>query len=189
MKSICVYLGANPGNNTNLIDIVSALGKLIASKNMNLVYGGSSLGLMGILANAALANNGSVTGIITEHLIEREKPLTTLNELIIVNTMQERKLLLQQRADAFIVLPGGLGSLEETFETWSAIKLGLIKKPIGFLNVDGYYDNLFLFISSCVKNGFITDKQAQIPKIHENPEILLSSIIKESERYFLELTQ
>lgn len=121
MKSVCVYLGAKFGNSTLFKDMVVQLGSQIAHSNIRLVYGGSSLGLMGLLATSVMDLGGKVTGIIPENLIALEKPLTSLDELVITKTMQERKILMQQKADAFIVMPGGLGTLEEAFDTWNAI--------------------------------------------------------------------
>lgn len=181
MKSICVYLGANPGNSTALTEAVVILGEQIARSGYRLVYGGSSLGLMGLLAKSAIAQGGKVTGVITEKLITLEQPLTTLDELVIVGTMQERKLLLQQRSSAFIVMPGGLGTLEEAFDTWNAIKIGVINQPIGFLNIEGYFDGLFSFISSCENKGFISASQAKIPKINADPQLLLNDLISHNE--------
>lgn len=176
MKSICVYLGAKPGSSPLFKERVIQLGKQIVHSNMRLVYGGSSLGLMGLLATSVMELGGKVTGIITESLIALEKPLASLDELIITKSMQERKMLMQQKADAFIVMPGGLGTLEEAFDTWNAIKIGVFNKPFGFLNIDGYFDALFSFISNTEKHGFVSKTQAQIPKIHECPMLLLSDL-------------
>lgn len=154
MKSVCVYLGAKFGNSTHFKDMVVQLGKQIAHSNIRLVYGGSSLGLMGLLATSVMDLGGKVTGIIPENLIALEKPLTSLDELVITKTMQERKILMQQKADAFIVMPGGLGTLEEAFDTWNAIKIGAFNKPLGFLNINGYFDDLFSFVSNAEKFGY-----------------------------------
>ena len=178
MKSICVYLGANPGNSPALTEAVIILGEQIARSGYRLIYGGSSQGLMGLLACSAMAHGGKVTGVITEQLITQEQPLTTLTELIVVSTMQERKLIMQQRSNAFIVMPGGLGTLEEAFDTWNAIKIGVINKPIGFLNIEGYFDGLFSFITSCENKGFISPSQAKIPRINATPQLLLNELIK-----------
>ncbi len=178
MKTICVYLGANPGNSPALTEAVVILGEGIAKSGYRLVYGGSSLGLMGLLAKSAIALGGKVTGVITEKLITLEQPLTTLDELIVVDTMQERILILQQRSSAFIVMPGGLGTLEEAFDTWNAIKIGVINQPIGFLNIEGYFDGLFSFISNCEDKGFISSSQARIPKINADPRLLLNELLK-----------
>ncbi|KTD39126.1 lysine decarboxylase [Legionella nautarum] len=176
MQSICVYLGAKFGNSTLFKDVVVQLAKQLADSNIRLVYGGSGLGLMGLLATSVIDLGGKVTGIIPENLIALEKPLTSLDELIITKNMQERKMLMQQKADAFIVMPGGLGTLEEAFDTWNAIKIGSFNKPFGFLNIDGYFDGLFSFIVNAEKHGYISKKQAQIPKINDCPSLLLSEL-------------
>ena len=131
---------------------------------------------MGILANAVMSHGGLVTGIIPKQLILQEKPLKSLNELIVTDSMQERKRLMAQRADGFITMPGGLGTLEETFETWNAIKIGILNKPIGFLNINGYFDDLFVFITRCVKSGLISAHHSNIPNINANPQLLLASL-------------
>ncbi|MBA4697088.1 MAG: TIGR00730 family Rossman fold protein [Legionella sp.] len=178
VKSVCVYLGAKFGNSTLFKHVVVELAKQIAHSNIRLVYGGSGLGLMGLLATTVLDLGGKVTGIIPEHLIVLEQPLTSLNELVITQTMQERKMLMQQKADAFIVMPGGLGTLEEAFDTWNAIKIGVFNKPFGFLNIDGYFDDLFSFITNAEKHGYISKAQAQIPIINDCPSLLLSALAK-----------
>lgn len=188
MKSICVYLGAQFGNSPLFRETVIQLGKQIAYSKSRLVYGGSSLGLMGILSTTVKDFGGKVTGIISDNLIRLEKPFTSLDELIITKTIQERKILMQQKADAFLVMPGGLGTLEEAFDTWNAIKIGIFKKPLGFLNIDGYFDGLFSFISNIEKNSFISKAQAQIPRISICPSALLSELfqhIDEINRIFL----
>jgi len=177
VKSVCVYLGAKYGNSMLFKDAVIQLGNQIAHSNIRLIYGGSSLGLMGLLATTVIDLGGKVTGIIPENLIALEKPLAALDELVITKTMQERKLLMQQKADAFIVMPGGLGTLEEAFDTWNAIKIGLFDKPLGFLNIDAYFDNLFSFISNAEKYGFVSQSQRQIPKINTCPSLLLSELL------------
>lgn len=186
MKSICVYLGAKFGSSRLFKDVVIQLGHKIAQSNIRLIYGGSSLGLMGLLATSVMDLGGKVTGIIPESLIALEKPLTSLDELIITKTMQERKMLMQQKADAFIVMPGGLGTLEEAFETWNAIKIGVFNKPFGFLNIDGYFDGLFSFIINAEQHGFVTKTQVQIPQINTCPSLLVSLLSKLSTCYSLE---
>ena len=176
MKSICVYLGANCGTNIAFSEAVILLGKEIADSGSTLIYGGSSLGLMGLLANTVKDQGGRVVGIITQQLIEKEKPLTTLDELHVVNSMQERKLMMQELADVFVVMPGGLGTLEEAFETWNAIKIGVIDKPIGFVNILGFFDNLFSFADTCEENGFISAAHRHIPKINEDVTLLLEDL-------------
>lgn len=177
MKSICIYLGAKLGNSIHFKDTVIQLGNQIAHSNCRLIYGGSSMGLMGLLATTVIDLGGKVTGIIPESLIAQEQPLTSLDELVITKTMQERKILMQEKADAFIVMPGGLGTLEEAFDTWNAIKIGVLNKPIGFLNVDGYFDALFSFVAKAAMYGFISEKQVSIPKINANPALLMSELL------------
>jgi len=178
MESIGIYLGANHGDCSVLTDTVVVLGELIAKAGYRLVYGGSSLGLMGLLAKSAMLHGGKVTGVITKKLLTEELPFNTLDELIVVDTMQQRKLLMQQRSSAFMVMPGGLGTLEEALDTWNAIKIGVFKKPIGFLNLEGYFDGLFSFISHCESKGFISSGQAKIPEISADVQLLLHSLMK-----------
>lgn len=178
MKSIGVYLGAQVGNNPIFSESVNILGKTIANLGYSLVYGGSSLGLMGQLANTVLDNGGQVIGITTKQLLEKEQAMRTLNELHIVDSMQARKQMIQQRSDMFIVMPGGLGTLEEAFETWNAVKVGLIDKPIGFFNTAGYFDNLFSFIRTCKENGFISESQLKIPFINTDIQVLVEDMHK-----------
>lgn len=176
MKSICVYLGANPGNETELSATVELLALHIAERGIRLVYGGSSQGLMGHLARSIIQNGGRVLGIMPRQLIDKEKPLIEMNELIITESMQQRKYLMQQHADGFIVLPGGLGTLEEAFETWNAIKMGLHSKPLGFLNVNQYFDALFLFLSQCNEKGFLHHQPLSIPHIDADPKKLMDAL-------------
>lgn len=158
MKTVCVYLGSNFGGNNQFSESVILLGKELAGRDLTLVYGGSSLGLMGLLAMTVKNYGGKAIGIITEQLIEKEKPLSLLDKLLIVESMQKRKRMMQQMADFFIVMPGGLGTLEEAFETWNAIKIGELKKSISFLNINGYFDELFSFINRCEQTGLLLKK-------------------------------
>lgn len=178
MQSVCVYLGANLGKDNRLLESVVTLGQQIASNGCRLVYGGSSQGLMGLLATSVIDHGGKVTGIIPTFLIEKEIPPDNLDNLIVTETIQERKLLLQKLSDAFIVMPGGLGTLEEIFDTWNAINMGILNKPIGFLNVDGYYDGLFSFIDNCTARGFILPDQMKIPSVDSEPQTLLAGFFK-----------
>lgn len=177
MTTVCVYLGANFGNNLQFSQAAVLLGKELADMGFTLVYGGSSLGMMGLLATTVKEHGGKAIGIITKQLIEREKPLDLLDELHIVDTMQERKRMMQEMADIFIVMPGGLGTLEEAFETWNAIKIGELKKSIGFLNINGYFDGLFLFIGTCEQNGLLLKKDGDIPIVQPNVSSLLAQMI------------
>lgn len=178
MKTICVYLGASAGNNDAFKEAVLTLAQEIVDHGLILVYGGSSLGMMGALATKVKELGGKVIGVITNHLLDLEMPLDNLDELHIVNSMQERKKMLQQLADAFIVMPGGLGTLEEAIETWNAIKIGELNKKIAFLNIDNYFDKLFEFIEHCKQSGFVHTNNTTIPIINPNPSYLLNTLIQ-----------
>ncbi len=177
MKTVCVYLGANSGNNIQFSEAVVLLAKELADMGLTLVYGGSSLGMMGLLATTFKEHGGKAIGIITKNLIEKEKPLDVLDELHIVDTMQERKRMMQEMADIFIVMPGGLGTLEEAFDTWNAIKIGVLNKGIGFLNINGYFDGLFSFIGTCEQNGLLLKKDGDIPIVQPSVQLLLAQMI------------
>lgn len=176
MKTICVYLGANFGKKESIKHSVEMLGKEIADQGYTLIYGGSSLGMMGLLANTVKENGGKVIGIITRHLIDKEIPLENLDELIIVDSMQERKKLMQSQADSFIVMPGGLGTLEEAIETWNAIKIGEINKPIAFFNKEAYFDSLFKFMANCSENGFLNEEHLNLPILSDNIMEILNAL-------------
>lgn len=186
MKTICVYLGASFGNNVAFKQSVVKLAHEIVDHGLTLVYGGSSLGMMGLLASTVKELNGKVIGVITKHLLDKEKPLDNLDELYIVDSMQERKKMLQQLADAFIVMPGGLGTLEEAIETWNAIKIGELNKKIGFLNTDDYFQKLFGFIEHCQENGFMHTGQSSIPLVNTDPASLLNNLILAEETIVIE---
>lgn len=177
MKNICVYLGSNPGKDKDIQRSVIALGQEIAKHNLTLVYGGSSNGLMGILAKTVLEHEGRVIGITTKAILAQEEPLTDISEFIVTETMQERKRLLQERADAFVVIPGGLGTLEEVFETWNAMKLGLFTKPLAFLNVNDYYEGLFTFIKHCMAEGFIDKSTLPEPIMASTAEEVITRLL------------
>ncbi|MCL9684924.1 TIGR00730 family Rossman fold protein [Legionella maioricensis] len=178
MKSIGVYLGAKFGNDSEFCEAAILLGKQIARMNLTLIYGASSTGMMGLLATTVKEHGGTVIGVTTNHLIEKEKPLTILDELHVVDSMQERKKMMAKLADAFIVMPGGLGTFEEAFETWNAIKIGVLQKQIGFLNINGYFDGLFSFIGTCVQSGFLSKKDEHIPVIQSNVNSLLVEMLQ-----------
>ena len=177
MKTICVYLGASSESNPVFKKAVIKLAHEIVSHRLSIVSDGSSLGMMGLLAETVKELGGKVVGVITTHPLDKEKPLDILNELHIVSSMQERKRMLQQLADTFVVMPSGLGALEKAIETWNAIKIGEPNKKIDFLNVDNYFIKLFIFIEHCNKNGFILAEQTAIPSIQVEPKKLLRDLI------------
>ena len=148
--SICVYCGSRPGRSPAYAETARAVGQWIGTQGGQLVYGGGRAGLMGEIANATLAAGGRVVGVIPRALVEREHAHRGCTELHVVENMHERKRLMAERADAFLALPGGIGTFEELFETWTWRQLGYHNKPIGVLNQDGYYDHLLTFMHRSV---------------------------------------
>ncbi|MCW8386951.1 TIGR00730 family Rossman fold protein [Fluoribacter dumoffii] len=182
MKRVCVYLGAHSGNNKLFEQATIKLAQELVSMGLTLVYGGSKLGMMGLLSTTVKELGGKAIGITTTHLLNQEKTSEILDELHVVDSMQERKRMLQHLADGFIVMPGGLGTLEEAIETWNSIKIGESNKKIGFLNVANYFDKLFHFINHCVEHEFMNTHQSTIPIIHSEPFLLLRDLIGRDER-------
>ncbi|OQY88326.1 MAG: Rossman fold protein, TIGR00730 family [Chloroflexi bacterium UTCFX4] len=155
MKHICVFCGSSIGAREIYRDTARALGGEIARRGIDLVYGGSNIGLMGVIADATLAAGGKATGIMPTHLIQKEIMHTHLTELRVVNTMHERKALMADLADGFIALPGGFGTYDEFCEIVTWAQLGLHQKPCALLNVEGYYDPLITMIDRAVQEGFV----------------------------------
>lgn len=155
MKSICVFCGANTGQRPAYVELARALGDLLARRNITVIYGGGRVGLMGALADAALAAGGRVIGVIPQLLVDKEAAHTGLTELQVVSSMAERKIRMGELADAFLTLPGGIGTMDELFEAWTWTQLDLQRKPCGLLNYDGYYDALVAFIENAVEEGFL----------------------------------
>lgn len=158
IRSICVFCGASPGTDPRHLAAASATGTALAGRGIRLVYGGGRLGLMGAVASAALAAGGEVVGVIPRGLVEREVAHPDLTELRIVETLHERKAQMAELADAFITLPGGLGTLEELAEVLSWAQLDLHAKPIGLLDVGGYFDALEAFLDRAVAEGFVAER-------------------------------
>lgn len=154
-RTICLYCGSRPGANPAYADVAAELGATVAGRGWRLVYGGGDVGLMGIAARAALESGGEVVGIIPRGLMEREQGLEELSELIITETLRERKGLMFERSDAFVAMPGGFGTLEEVVETLTLRQLRYHDKPIIFLNVAGYFDPLLQFFDHAVAEGFV----------------------------------
>lgn len=157
VKNICVYCGSGPGHNPAYADAARTLGKSMAEAGIGLVYGGGSLGLMGEIARSVLANGGHVTGIIPEFLSKREKMLTDVQELIVTHSMHERKQIMFEKSDAFVALPGGIGTLEELVEqlTWS--QLGQHKKPVVLGDIEGFWAPLLSLVSHMREEAFIRE--------------------------------
>ena len=177
MKSICVFCGSNNGFNEIYAEKAEIFGKLLAGNNITLVYGGGNIGLMGIIADASLSYNGEVVGVITQKLKDIEVAHTGLSKMHIVETMSERKLMMEQFSDAFVILPGGYGTLDEMFEMITLNQLSIIKKPIGVLNVNGFFNPLITLIDNSIKEGFIKADHKKLFVIEENEEILLEKLL------------
>lgn len=176
IKSVTVYCGSNMGNKPIFKETATHFATELAARGYELVYGGASVGLMGVVADTVLAHNGKVTGIITEALLNVEMAHTNLTEIQVLPNMHERKAVMHDMGDAFVILPGGSGSMDEFFEihTWS--QLGYHSKPIGLLNVDGYYDPIKAYYNTAVENGFIKKEQADMLIFEEDPVILLNRL-------------
>lgn len=173
MKSICVYCGSSAGSRPEYAAAAVALARLLAARGITIVYGGSSKGIMGRLADAALAAGGHVVGILPKALIEKEVGHDGLQELLIVKSMHERKAMMSERSDAFIALPGGFGTLEEIIETVTWAQLGFHAKPCGLLNVCGYFDPLRTFLAQGVAEGFIRREHHAMLQVADSPEEIL----------------
>lgn len=176
--SLCVYCGSKPGVNPLYAQAAVTVGRWIAAHCGQLVYGGGSGGLMGILAEATLAAGGSVVGIIPKALVEKEWAHHGCTELHIVDNMHDRKRMMAERADAFVALPGGIGTLEELFEVWTWRQLGYHDKPIGLLNTDGYYDGLLAFLHHSVESQFMGSWQMGLIHANAAAEPLLCDLVQ-----------
>jgi uncharacterized protein (TIGR00730 family) len=173
MKSITVFCGSSDGLDNFYKTQAYLLGKTLAEQKIILVYGGAKYGLMGAVADGSLTNGGKVIGVLPHFLMNREAAHQQLTELILVDSMHERKQEMFELCDGFIVMPGGLGTLEELFEIWTWSQLGLHKKPIAILNLNGFYDSLLKLIQSMVQNGFVKKASQDLVLIDDTIEGLL----------------
>jgi uncharacterized protein (TIGR00730 family) len=176
--SLCVYCGSRPGLDPQFADMARTVGQWIGRHGGQLVYGGGKAGLMGIAAEATLQAGGRVVGIIPKALVEKEWALHDCTELHIVDTMHDRKRMMAERADAFVALPGGIGTFEELFEVWTWRQLGYHDKPVGILNSGGYYDGLLAFLAATVQQQFLSDWQMSLIQTGAEPVALLSSLVQ-----------
>ena len=176
--SVCVYCGSKPGNLPAFAESAKMVGRWIGQHGGQLVYGGGRNGLMGIVANATLAAGGRVVGVIPKALVEKEWAHTECTELHVVETMHERKQMMAQRADVFLTLPGGIGTFEEFFEVWTWRQLGYHNKPIGLLNLNGYYDPLLTFLNPVVSHEFMGSWQMDLVQSHHDAGQLLPSLVQ-----------
>ena len=178
--SVCVYCGSRTGATPAFVDAARSVGQWIGANAGQLVYGGGNNGLMGVVADATLASGGRVIGVIPKALVEREWAKLDCTELHVVETMHERKRMMAERADAFLALPGGIGTFEELFEVWTWRQLGYHDKPLGLLNAGGYYGPLLSFLRSSVEHGFMNEWQMGLLRVGSDVAGLLSLLAKES---------
>ena len=176
LESICVFCGSSEGNDNEIIDAASQLGEALAKNEITLVYGAAKIGIMGLIAKSVLEYNGKVIGIIPEFLKLKEVVHLGLTELITTQNMHDRKLLMQNKSDGFITMPGGMGTMEELFELITWLQLGLHSKPIGLLNVNHYYDDLILMLEKMVKKGFLTMDNLELLLVDDNIDSLLQKM-------------
>lgn len=176
IESICVYCGSSSRAGERHFEAARRTGSLIARRGARLVYGGAHVGLMGVLADAALEAGGRVCGVIPRALVDREVAHGRLTEQHVVESMHDRKALMSDLAGAFLALPGGFGTLDELFETLTWAQLRFHSKPVGLLNVDGYFDGLLAFCDRAVKDGFLHPAHRDMIHVGEDPELLLDAM-------------
>lgn len=178
--SVCVYCGSRHGVDPAHTAAARVLGHAIGERGWQLVYGGGKVGLMGEVADAALAAGARVVGVIPESLERREVGHTGLHELHVVPTMHLRKQMMAERADAFVALPGGIGTLEELYEVWTWRQLGYHDQPIGLLNTRGYYDELLRFMARSVAEGFVSPATHDLLQVGADPQALLDALARQA---------
>ena len=173
IKNICVYCGSSPGRLDIYADAARALAEALVKRNIGLVYGGASVGIMGVVADHVMARGGRVIGVIPESLATREVAHYGLTELHITRSMHERKTMMAELSDGFIAMPGGIGTLEEIFEIWTWAQLGLHHKPCGLLNIASYFDPLHTFLDHTVAEGFVKPVVRSMLLVEDDAELLL----------------
>ncbi len=173
MKSLCVFCGSSTGDVPSFAASARDLAAAMCERGMKLVYGGGSVGLMGIIADEMLARGGEVIGVIPQALWDREVGHRGLTDLRIVGTMHERKALMADLSDGFIAMPGGIGTLEEFFEVWTWAQLGVHHKPCGLLNAGGYFDSLLTFLDHMVARRLLKSEHREMVMVEQDPQQLL----------------
>jgi uncharacterized protein (TIGR00730 family) len=176
VQRACVFCGSSPGARPQYTEATEDLGSLLVQNGITLVYGGASVGLMGRLAETVLSEGGEAVGVIPRALVEREIAHLGLTELHVVDSMHERKALMADLSDAFVALPGGLGTLDELFEVYTWAQLGLHRKPCGLLNVEGYYQHLADFLDHAVGERFVRDEHRDMLIVEDDPATMLERL-------------
>lgn len=176
MQRICVFCGSQAGTNGLYQQAAAALGQLLAQRRYGLVYGGGHVGLMGVIADAVLQAGGEVIGVIPEAMVARELAHTGVTRMHVVSSMHDRKARMAELADGFIAMPGGYGTFEELFEIITWAQLGLHQKPIGLLNVAGYFDALMALVEHAIAEGFIKPEHSRLTVTANHPAALLKAL-------------
>lgn len=174
IKSVCIYCGSSLGNRPEYAEQAANLARMLVRNGISIVYGGARVGIMGVIADTALAEGGKVLGVIPRSLVEKEVAHQGLSKLHVVESMHERKALMAELSDGFIALPGGMGTLDELFEVLTWAQLGFHSKPCGVLNVSSYYDQLLSFISMASSEGYIRPQHRDMLIVSDNPEELIA---------------
>ena len=176
MERVLVFCGSSAGRRPEYAEAAVRLGQLLAERELGLVYGGASIGLMGVIADAVLAAGGEVVGVITQRLVDLEIPHLGLTEKRVVETMHERKAIMADRADAIIAMPGGIGTLDELFEIFTWSQLGLHRKPIGLLDIAGFWQPTLAMLRAIVDEGFLRAEHLATLLVESDPEVLLDRL-------------
>ena len=176
MRSVCVFCGASSGHDPAYALAARRFGEVLAQRGIELVWGAGNVGLMGVLADAVLSHGGRAVGVIPDFMVERELAHTAASEILIVDSMHARKAAMAERADAFVALPGGFGTLDELFEILTWAQLHIHSKPIGLLNVQGFFDPLLAMVRHMSREGFITARHLALLQMKELPEELLDAM-------------
>ena len=176
VERICVFCGASPGARPEYRAATAELARLLVAEGIGVVYGGGGVGLMGALADAVLAEGGEITGVIPRSLVDREIAHRDVSDMRVVGSMHERKALMADLADAFVALPGGIGTLEELFEVYTWAQLGLHQKPCALLNVEGYYDDIADFLRHAVAERFLREETRELLMVESDPATLIERL-------------
>ncbi len=177
MNRICVFCGSKTGSNPVFLETAKQLGRVLAERGLDLVYGGASIGLMGAVADSVMGGGGRVVGVIPEAMATKEVAHDGLTEMHVVSSMHERKSVMARLADGFVALPGGFGSFEELLEMITWAQLGIHRKPVGILNVSGYYDPLIQLFERAIEEGFIKPRNRQLVVVEQEPDELLQTLL------------
>jgi uncharacterized protein (TIGR00730 family) len=176
MQRVCVFCGASPGARPEYAEATVKVARLLVADGIGVVYGGGGVGLMGALADAVLAEGGEIIGVIPRALMDREIAHRGVVDMRVVGSMHERKALMAELADAFVALPGGIGTLEELFEVYTWAQLGLHQKPCALLNVDGYYDGIASFLAHAVEERFLRVEHLDVLMVERDPDALMETL-------------